>query len=180
MTVQDDFLRETIERAAAVFEGFKIEAVGDRIVMTPQSDIQGWTVRRILNAIEDSGIDEDRFLADVLIRFPGEAPRCPDVAIMEEGAEKPYSHEALLAAVEVVSTKQDANDYEIKVRQYARFGVPAYLIVDPFEGVCHLLSLPEGDEYTSCRKFTYGATVTLNLADGSKVEIPTDKFKRWN
>ncbi|MCA6092760.1 Uma2 family endonuclease [Streptomyces sp. SCA3-4] len=180
MTVQDDFLRETAERAASVFEGFKIEVVGGRVIMTPQSDIQGWTIRRIQNAVEDSGLAEERFLTDVLISFPeGDPPRCPDVAIIEEGSTRPYTHEDLLAAIEVVSTQSDDNDYRIKVEQYARYGVPAYLIVDPFEGKCTLLTHPRGDTYATSVMYAYGEMITMHLTDGSKVEIPTDKFKRW-
>ncbi len=181
MSVQDDFLREAAERAASVFEGFKIEVVGGRVIMTPQSDIQGWTIRRIQNAVEDSGLPEERFLTDVLIEFPeGEPPRCPDVAIVEEGATRPYTYEDLLAAIEVVSTQSEENDYRIKVEQYARYGVPMYLIVDPFKGKCTLLTRPKGDVYTTSVLHAYGETISIRLADGSEVEIPTDKFKRWD
>ena len=44
MSVQDDILWQAAERAAAQFEGFKIEVVGGHIVMTPQSSIQSWTI----------------------------------------------------------------------------------------------------------------------------------------
>ncbi|MCC3769244.1 Uma2 family endonuclease [Streptomyces sp. UNOC14_S4] len=178
MTVQDDILARTAEHMAADVEGFKIEVIGDQIVMTPQSNIQSWTIRRVQNAAEASGIAEERLLSDVLIQFPGEPSRCPDVAILEEGATEPYSHEAVLAAIEVVSSKNDSRDYAIKVEQYARYGVPAFLIIDPFRARCTLLARPKGDTYAAREEYEYGETVTLSLADGSKVDIPTDKFKR--
>ncbi|MFI0736301.1 Uma2 family endonuclease [Streptomyces sp. NPDC021225] len=170
MSVQDDILWQTAERAAAQFEGFKIEAVGGQIVMTLRSNIQSWTILRVQNAAEAAGIAEERLLSDVLIQLPDEPPRVPDVTILEDGAEEPYSYDDVLAAVEIVSTEDDDNDYVIKLKQYARCGIPIYLIIDPFRGQCTLLTRPKGD--------TYGETVTLHLADGNKVDIPTDKFKR--
>ncbi|MEU3355544.1 Uma2 family endonuclease [Streptomyces sp. NPDC037389] len=180
MTVRDDFLQEIVERAASVIEGCKIEVVGDRIIMTPRSSVQSWTIRRVQNAIDACGIAEERILSDVLIQFPGEPQRCPDVAIVEDGATEKYSHEDLLAAIEIVSSKYDRNDYAIKVQQYAHFGVPIYLIIDPFRGQCSLLTEPVGDSYTSCEEYKYGDTVAFRLRDGSDIEIPTHTFKRRN
>jgi Uma2 family endonuclease len=180
MTVQDDALRQLAEHVSAdeAYKGFKIEVVGGQIIMTPQSNIQGWTIRRVQNAAEASGITEERLLSDVLIQFPGEPSRCPGVAILEEGSGEPYSHEDVLAAIEVVSSRNDSRDYAIKVEQYARYGVPTFLIIDPFRGQCTLLTRPKGDAYATREEYSYGETVTLHLTDGSKVDIPTDKFKR--
>lgn len=178
MSAQDDILWQAAERAAAQFEGFKIEVVGGHIVMTPQSSIQSWTILDVQMAAMTAGIDKSRLLSDVLIQFPGEPPRVPDVTILEEGAAEPYSYEDILAAVEIVSAKNDGNDYEVKVQQYARFGVPSYLIIDPFLGKCTLLTRPKGDSYASRDEYTYGETITLRLADDSSVDIPTNEFKR--
>ena len=51
------------------------------------------------------------------------------------------------------------------MRQYARFGVPIYLIIDPFLGQCTLLTRPKGDSYASRDEYTYGETITLRLGD---------------
>ncbi|GHC42237.1 Uma2 family endonuclease [Streptomyces cinnamoneus] len=178
MAVKHDFLRETVERLAAEYEGLKIEVVGDRIIMTPQSSVQSWTIFDVQTAAVAAGIDKQRLLSDVEFKFPGEPERCPDVAIVEEGATEPWSHEDLLAAIEVVSSKNDRNDYAIKTRQYAHFGVPLYLIIDPFRGECDLLTQPKGDLYAHREQYKYGDTIPLQLADGSTVDIPTDTFKR--
>jgi Uma2 family endonuclease len=177
VSVQDD-LWHVAEQAAATFEGFKIEVVGGQIVMTPQSEIQSWTIRRVQNSAEAAGIAEERLVSDVLIQFPGEAPRAPDVAILEDGANAPYSYEDLLAAVEIVSTPDDDNDYSIKLQQYARFGIPTYVIIDPFRAKCTVLTRPKDSAYATCEEYAYGETVTLHLTDGGTVQIPTDKFKR--
>ncbi|MBH1936771.1 Uma2 family endonuclease [Streptomyces sp. AV19] len=170
-------LHNAIERASSVIEGFKIEAVGDRIVMTPQSSVQSETIADVIEAARAT-LGRKRAYSDVIVNFPGETERCPDVAIVEAGAQEPYSHEDLLAAIEVVSSKHDKNDYVIKTEQYARFGVPMYLIIDPFRGECDLLTRPMDGTYATRELSKYGDTIRLQLADGNTVEIPTDTFER--
>ncbi|MEV8475204.1 Uma2 family endonuclease [Streptomyces sp. NPDC051173] len=178
MAVQIDSLQNAIDRIASVIKGFKIEAVGDRIIMTPQSSVQSLTIFDVRDAALAAGVDRERVLSDVEFTFPGEPKRCPDVSVIEGGATDPLSYEDLLAAVEIVSSKNDKNDYAIKVQQYAHFGVPLYLIIDPFRGECDLLTRPEGDTYASRELYKYGDTVPLRLTDGSSVDIPTHTFKR--
>ncbi|RLU85026.1 hypothetical protein CTZ27_27180 [Streptomyces griseocarneus] len=171
-------LQAAVKLAASVIEGFKIEAVGDRVIMTPQSSVQSLTIFEVQLAVRASGIARKRVLSDVEVTFPGEPERCPDVSIIEDGATEPLSHEALLAAIEIVSSKNDKNDYAVKTWQYAHFGVPVYLIIDPFRGECDLLTEPRDDAYASRRTYKYGDTITFTLADGTEVEIPTDAFDR--
>ncbi|MBC2879439.1 MULTISPECIES: Uma2 family endonuclease [Streptomyces] len=171
-------MRNAIERVSPLLKGFKIEAVGDRVIMTPQSSVRSWTVFDVQTAIVASGVDRQRVLNDVEFGFPGEPDRCPDVAITDDGSTDPYSHEDLLAAIEIVSSKNDKNDYVVKTRQYARFGVPAYLIIDPFRGECDLLTNPRDDAYASRQTYKYGDTIPLRLQDGAEIEIPTASFKR--
>ncbi|MFF4157841.1 Uma2 family endonuclease [Streptomyces sp. NPDC001678] len=177
MTVQTDRLHNAIDRAASVIEGFKIEAVGDRIIMTPQSSVQSETIADVIAAARGV-LGRGRAYNDVTFTFPGEPERCPDVAIVEEGAQETYSYEDLLAAIEVVSSKYDKNDYVIKTEQYARFGVPIYLIIDPFRGECDLLTHPVDGRYARRALHKYGDTIHLELADGSEVDIPTNTFDR--
>lgn len=178
MTVQSDSLQNAIDRISSVIKGFKIEAVGDRIIMTPQSSVQSLTIFDVRDAVVAAGINRERVLSDVEFTFPGEPKRCPDVSIIEDGATEPLSHEDLLAAIEIVSSRNDKNDYAIKVQQYAHFGVPVYVIIDPFRGECELLTCPGDDAYASRRTYKYGDTVPLRLADGSEISIPTGTFKR--
>ncbi|MBT2385190.1 Uma2 family endonuclease [Streptomyces sp. ISL-11] len=178
MTARTDLLRNAIERIAAVVDGFKIEAVGDRIIMTPQSSVQSLTIFDVRDSALAAGIRRDRVFSDVQFEFPGEPQRCPDVSIVEDDAMDPFTYEDLLAAIEIVSSKNDKNDYAIKVRQYAHFGVPVYLTIDPFLGQCTLLTTPRDDTYSSRELYKYGDTIPLRLPDGRSVDIPTDSFKR--
>lgn len=171
-------LKAAVKLAASVIEGFKIEVVGDRVIMTPQSSVQSLTIFEVRDALLASGIARKRVLSDVEITFPGEPDRCPDVSIIAGEAVEPLTHEALLAAIEIVSSKNDMNDYAVKTWQYAHFGVPVYLIIDPFRGECDLLTEPRDDAYASRRTYKYGDTITFTLADSTAVEIPTDTFDR--
>ncbi len=178
MSVMDDVLRDKAEQIAKEHEGFKVEVVGGRVVMTPQSNVQSWTIFDVQASARTAGIEQSRIISDVLIKFSGAPDRVPDVTILAEGAIEPYSYEDILAAVEIVSTKDDPNDYDFKVHQYARYHVPIYLIIDPFRGECTLLTRPRGNDYAARESFAYGETVTLHLEDGATVPIPTDQFKR--
>ncbi|WP_328914856.1 MULTISPECIES: Uma2 family endonuclease [unclassified Streptomyces] len=173
-----DVLNGKAEHMATDLEGFKVEVVGGRIIVTPQSNVQSWTIFEVHDALRAAGIGRRQILSDVLFTFPGEGGRCPDIAVVEEGAATPYSYEDLLAAVEIVSTKEDVNDYEIKFLQYATYGVPVYLLIDPFRAECLLYTRPEGGTYQNHQKFIYGETVPLPLPEGITVAIPTEEFQR--
>ncbi|MFI9310079.1 Uma2 family endonuclease [Streptomyces triculaminicus] len=159
--------------------GIKIDVVGDRIVISMRTGVHCRTDFGIQKAALTSGLADERVLSNVLIEFPGEAPRVPDVSILRDGRTgELYSCEDLLAAVEIVSTKHDGYDFTLKEEQYARSGVPAFLVIDPFRGECDLLTHPVDGTYATRELYTYGATIHLRLADGSMIDIPTDTFDR--
>ncbi|MEU7163667.1 Uma2 family endonuclease [Streptomyces morookaense] len=179
MSWGNDYLQLLADRAADDFRGVKVDVLGERLVITKRTDIHCWTIFRIVDATRAAGIPEERVLSKVLIHFPEESPREPDVTILSEGTgDEPYSHEAVLAAMEIVSTEDDESDYAIKVRQYARFQVPTFVVVDPFKGQSTVLSRPSGESYASQVVHAYGETISLQLADGRTVDIPTKDFKR--
>ncbi|MFI9240082.1 Uma2 family endonuclease [Streptomyces sp. NPDC053079] len=159
--------------------GIKIDVVGDRIVISMRTEVHCHTDFAVQEAVIAAGLVGERVLSNVLIEFPGEAPRVPDVSILRGGRpEEPYSYKDLLAAVEIVSTKHDRYDFTLKEEQYARFGVPAFLVIDPFRGECDLLTRPVDGRYASRKLSKYGDVIHLRLADGSEIDIPTDTFDR--
>ncbi|MGW1197027.1 Uma2 family endonuclease [Streptomyces sp. NPDC002536] len=179
MTWGDDYLQRLADRAADGFRGIKVDVPGERLVITERTAVHCWTIYDIVGAARAASIPNKRVLSKVLIHFPGESPREPDVTILDRGAdEEPYSYKDALAVMEIVSTEDDENDYAIKVRQYARFQVPAFVVIDPFKGRSTVLSRPSGESYASRVIYAYGETIPLRLADGSTVEIPTKDFKR--
>jgi hypothetical protein len=115
----------------------------------------------------------------VFVDFPGETSLAPDVAILVSDAGphgNRYECTDVLAAVEFVSTEGDANDYVTKVAKYGRFGVAAYLIVDPFRAVCTLLEGPQPTGYKAKTEIPFGEPVALRLADGRDVDLDTSEF----
>ncbi|MFI9204443.1 Uma2 family endonuclease [Streptomyces sp. NPDC053048] len=174
-----DFL---VSRFHAICEqegGIKIDVVGDRIVISMRTGVHSWTEHDVYDAAIAAGLSEQRILGRVLIEFPGEAPRVPEVSILREGRpEEPYSCKDLMAAVEIVSTQHDGPDLALKEEQYARSGVPAFLIIDPLDGECTLLADPRDAVYRRKETFPFGETVPLRLPDGMLINIPTDSFRR--
>ncbi|GHG67882.1 Uma2 family endonuclease [Streptomyces griseocarneus] len=174
-----DLLVSTFHAICEHQGGIKIDVVGDRIVIAMRTGVHCSTDFDAQEAARAAGLADERVLSNVLIEFPAEAPRVPDVSILRDGRlEEPYSHEDLLVAVEIVSTEHDGYDFALKEEQYARSGVPAFLIIDPFRGECDLLTRPVDGRYATRRLHKYGDTIHLQLADGGKIDIPTDTFDR--
>lgn len=159
--------------------GIKIDVVGDRIVISMRSGVHSVTEQDLQRAVLAAGVPLERVPCRVLIEFPGEPPRVPEVSILREGRlDEPYTCEDLLAAMEIVSTEHDRSDLALKEEQYARADVPAFLIVDPLHGHCTLLTRPDSNGYLSRAMYEYGETVPLHLPDGTLVDIPTDTLDR--
>ncbi|MCI3931334.1 Uma2 family endonuclease [Streptomyces sp. AN091965] len=176
MTVLDRLWRDV--EAQTNIEGFVVEIIDGKVIMTPQSPAQSNT---ILNVVMQAHtiLRGAPIVFDVGIDFPGETSTAPDITILDEDAEprgKRYICQDVIAAIEVVSTESDDNDYVTKVAKYSRFGIETYLILDPFKKLC---TLYEGSGATGYRKKTeypYGATVDLALSDGRKFSLDTSGF----
>jgi Uma2 family endonuclease len=98
---------------------------------------------------------------------PKEAPRFDENEL--------FGHGALLVA-EVVSPSSRDYDRRAKARDYARAGIPLYLIVDPFaeQHVLTLLSDPDGRVYRSREEVATGKALWLPEPFGLWLE--TDKL----
>jgi Uma2 family endonuclease len=171
-------MSELIERGA-VPEGYKVEVFDGRVIMTPQSPEQDWTVSDVKDAVKASGIARERVFGDVLITFPGENDAAPDLTIVDFDAERrknSYSCLDVLAVVEVPSEPEDEKDYVRNVRKYGRFGIDFYMIADPFKRTVTLMSEPCASGYGRTAEIPYGEPVSFTLATGERVEIDTGTF----
>ncbi|RDI54157.1 Uma2 family endonuclease [Nocardia mexicana] len=119
---------ELVELAAdiEVPEGFRADAKGDVIVVSPQRP-EHWQI--ILDTCIRLHSPELRTTSDVKIPGTGENAKAPDVGVFPKEAELHASN--ALAFVEVVSPSSRETDYLDKSGIYADAGVPEYLIVDP-------------------------------------------------
>lgn len=183
MTAVDDRL---ITDAAQIFEdlevpeGFKAELLRGNIVMMAGPD-------RVHNRIVLSVLDQiprDRWerLQTQDIAIPGETSEPqPDLVVLENGIEpgpgRLIPAPAVTLLVEVVSKSSVDADYGIKRSMYAAGQVPAYLIIDPSEAECLLLTEPAGTgedaDYKVERRSKFGDPVPLAVLD---VELDTSEF----
>ncbi|MFJ6833059.1 Uma2 family endonuclease [Streptomyces sp. NPDC091209] len=160
-----DVMFEALEKMP-VPEGYKVEIVGGNIFMTPQRDTHWQIIRRIVRLLEDGFGMDVNVLSDVRIDFPGELNGfAPDVAKVRDGAERNpqgrWRYEDVEFVAEVISKKTADNDYGPKRLTYALAGIPVYLIIDPYQGRCHLFTQPKDGDYTTETKIAFGDAVDL-------------------
>lgn len=137
---------QLVEVAAGmdVPEGFRADAKGDVIVVSPQRPEHWNIIQEIAFRVRLA----DATLAttsDVKIAGTGENDKAPDVAIFRKG--EPLHAQNALAFFEVVSPSSIEADYIDKAHIYAEAGVPEYLIVDPARETWTLHTSPSDGEY---------------------------------
>lgn len=172
---------ERLERMP-VPEGMRVEVVEGAVFMTPQRSTHWHVIRRIVHALESRfGLDVPA-LSDVRIDFPGkENGFCPDVALLRagstpDGAGRWRARDVEFVA-EVISRGTAQNDYGPKKTAYARAEVPVYLIVDTYQGRCHLYTDPKEGGYTTELTVAFGADLDLT-GTPLGLTLPTDGFPR--
>ncbi|MEU7601022.1 Uma2 family endonuclease [Streptomyces sp. NPDC040724] len=193
MTAVDDRL---ITDAAQAFEdlevpeGFKAELLrGDIVMMAGPDRVHN---RIVLSVLDQIPRDRWERLQTQDIAIPGESSEPqPDLVVLENGSEpgpgRLIPAPAVTMLVEVVSKNSANADYGIKRSMYAAGRVPAYLIIDPFEAECLLLTEPTGAgedaDYKVERRVQFGEPVPLAVLDikldtGEFGTLP--KFKRYH
>ncbi|MBY8880184.1 Uma2 family endonuclease [Streptomyces sp. PLK6-54] len=160
-------------------EGFKIEILDGKVVMTPRTPEQDWTIDEIKSAARRTGLTRERLVSDVAIDFPDETSSAPDVAILDNGAHRTQNRFTcvdLLAAFEVVSRPGDPNDYVLKVEKYGRYGVGVYVVADPFTRICTVFEQPQGTGYGERTEVRYGESFDVRLSTGEAFTVDTGTF----
>lgn len=191
MTAVDDRLITDAVQAfedLEVPEGFKAELLrGDIVMMAGPDRVHN---RIVLSVLDQIPRDRWERLQTQDIAIPGETSEPqPDLVVLENGSEpgpgRLIPAPAVTMLVEVVSKNSADADYGIKRSMYAAGRVPAYLIIDPFEAECLLLTEPTGTgedaDYTLGRRAKFGEPVPLDVL-GIKLETgefgTLPKFKR--
>ena len=185
MTIQHDVF--TYDELLQVLEdletppGFKSELVHGEIVLSPQGEEHSEIILAGQEAARAAGLPRWRATSDVLSPFPEHRHGfCPDVAILRAGAtrgEKPRLPADIAAVIEVVSGDLGANDYGVKVLEYAAAGIEAYLIADPRLGRCTLYTGPVDGRYREPEVLAFGAVVRFT-ADGTEFVLDTGDWPR--
>ncbi|UFQ16368.1 MULTISPECIES: Uma2 family endonuclease [Streptomyces] len=163
-TARLDEMFEALERGPFL-EGYKIDIIEGAVHMTPQR-ANHWDIT--LGIIEQlrTKYPRQRTLSDVRIDYPGELNAfCSDVALVAEGAERTKRGGFLCSDVEfvaeVISRGTGSNDYGPKKTGYATAGVAVYLIVDPYQGECHVYTRPGEGAYHVHTTVDFGEKVDL-------------------
>jgi Uma2 family endonuclease len=185
MTLQHDVF--TYEELLGVLErletppGFKSELLHGEIILSPQGEEHSEIILAAQEAARAAGLPRWRTTSDVLTPFPEHRNGfCPDVSILRSSATrgvKPRPAADIAAVVEVVSGDRGANDYGVKVDEYARAGIEAYLIADPLRGTCKLYTSPVDGAYERCEDFVFGDTVRFT-ADETDFVLDTSDWPR--
>lgn len=187
--VQARTLREI---ADALLEYQRVEYIDDgRLTVVA---IPGFThariVRMISRAIDSlgtagpSGVEWDLRLGDFQFNLPEDQQKffIPDLSVAYPGSASNREFRKNLAlVVEVTSPKSPEtvkNDHGIKPKQYAKGGVPCYLLVDQAEGTWTLFALdgkwPGYQVHSSGR---YG--IPIELPEPFGFTIPTDEWPEY-
>ncbi|MEU9789557.1 Uma2 family endonuclease [Streptomyces sparsogenes] len=176
-----DMMFEALEEMP-VPEGIKVEIVEGNIFMSPQRDTRWEIIRRVVRALEDRFGMNVKVLSDVRVDFPGyNNGLVPDVVRIAQDAQKTaggrWRCEDAEFVAEVISKGTAANDFGPKKRAYVVAGVPVYLIVDPYNGKCHVFTEPKGEEYRVKTTIKFGLPVDLT-GTAADLILTTDEFPR--
>ncbi|MFE6228036.1 Uma2 family endonuclease [Streptomyces sp. NPDC057854] len=160
----------------AVFFG-----VDGKVIMTPQSLEHSSTIRSL--QIDTLALGRHaKVTSDVYIDFPADENSAPDLAILREDAEKQgkrYSFEDVLLIAEVVSVSSARKDYDDCTAKYGRYGIPVYLVVDPYAAEVVVHSRPTGAGYIAAHTHQYGTgKLPIDLADGRTFTLDLDELPR--
>ncbi|MFE9847833.1 Uma2 family endonuclease [Streptomyces sp. NPDC005576] len=155
--------------------------IDGKVVMTAQSEEHSSTIRSM--QIDSLALGRHaKVISDVYIDFPADENSAPDFAIMREDAQrqgKRYGFEDVLLIAEVVSVSSARADYDDCTAKYGRYGIPVYVIVDPYAAEVVVHTRPTGSDYIAAHTHKYGSgKLPVELADGRTYTLDLDELPR--
>ncbi|MEU6199782.1 Uma2 family endonuclease [Streptomyces sp. NPDC047061] len=151
-----------------------------KVIMTPQSFEHSSTIKSMQYDTILSLGRHAKTPSDVYIDFPADENSAPDLAILREDARKEgkrYSFEDVLLISEVVSTSSARKDYDDCTAKYGRYGIPVYLVVDPYAREVVLHTEPTASGYSTAHTRAYGTgKLPIPLADGRTFTLDLDEL----
>ncbi len=184
MTAVDDRVLAIFENLE-VPEGFKAELIKGEIVMTAGPDkVHNFIVESVQDQIPRTRWHR---LQTQDLAIPGEASEPqPDLVVIERGADEGAGRlipaPAVTMVLEVVSRTSGYRDHRTKREMYAAGSIAVYLIVDPIEGVCSLLTEPSRaaasgrPDYLSERTSKFGDPVPVDVLG---IVLDTTEFQTY-
>ncbi|TDQ51609.1 Uma2 family endonuclease [Actinorugispora endophytica] len=161
-------LRDVAERMTEVLPGYRIEILGGKLVVSPTPTAKHNGIIRLLQLQLDS-------------QLPAGKVPLQTTSIEGPGPDQDYCTPDLLALPAEVTDEDDwlfSADIVDKLREYAEWGIPLYLLVDPRDGAVVVYSDPSRREYRGVHRMTFGDSVVLPepLRD---VKLDSSGFRRY-
>lgn len=152
-----------------------------KVVMTPQSEEHSSTIRSM--QIDSLALGRHaKVISDVYVDFPADENSAPDFAIVRENAQrqgKRYGFDDVLLIAEVVSVSSARKDYDDCTAKYGRYGIPVYVVVDPYAAEVVVHTQPTGSGYIAAHTHKYGSgKLPIELADGRTYTLDLDELPR--
>ncbi|MFG3011783.1 Uma2 family endonuclease [Streptomyces cinerochromogenes] len=166
--------------------GYRVEIIGGHLLVTPSPDapharaLTGLMIPFIAAGLHG---EETEVLQNVALKLPtGDEDYCiPDLAVVDADIDdhfienNTYDPVCFRLVLEVTS-RNWRDDLKTKVGAYAEAKVPVYLVVDRKHQRLHVLTEPEGSEYTNHRVHAPGETVTLPDSIGAEVTLDVEQI----
>ncbi|MEI5099307.1 Uma2 family endonuclease [Streptomyces sp. PmtG] len=175
-----DEMFEALEREPFL-EGYKIEIVEGAVYMTPQRANHWDIIAGIYDQLRTK-YPRRRVLSDVRIDYPGDLNGfCSDVTLVAEDAKRTerggFFCEDVEFVAEVISRGTGQNDYGPKKTAYAEAEVDVYLVIDPYQGKCHVYTQPKNSAYRIETTVEFGEEIDLTHTLLG-LSLTTDDFSR--
>ncbi len=162
-------VEETFELfSAQAPKGWRVELIEGEIYVVPPANGEH---EEIVSELSGQVRDHDRGLGrytGIGLSLPGTHDPVrviPDLAIAPKGSfgdqQDWHAPDAVLLVAEVTSASTASRDRVLKIRAYARAGIPVYLMIDREAGEAVVCSEPEGDDYTHKSIHKLGTEVPL-------------------
>lgn len=168
----DDY--ERLDDAGA-FGGHRTELIdGEVIVLSAQFRPHAYTKTELYDHLRDALRNAGsmvRAVQEVSVGVDLNSMPLPDIVVTSEPrGEGAVELSSVALLVEVADTSL-ATDLGVKLRLYARAGVPEYWVADVNGRVVHQLWAPRGDDYAERRTVAFGDALVAATLPG--VGVPT-------
>ncbi|GAA2149774.1 hypothetical protein GCM10009760_43310 [Kitasatospora kazusensis] len=150
-----------------------------KVLMTPRSEEHSSTIKSM--QIDSLSLGRHaKTASDVYLDFPADENSAPDFAILREDAQrqgKRYGFEDVLLIAEVVPVSSARKDYDDCTAKYGRYGIPVYVVVDPYAAEVVVHTQPTGSGYIAAHTHKYGSgKLPIELADGRTYTLDLDEL----
>ncbi|GLF97236.1 Uma2 family endonuclease [Streptomyces yaizuensis] len=164
--------------------GWRVEIIGGILTVAPSPDFaHGRALTKLMSPFMTAGLDggETEVIQGIAVWLPtgSDDYAIPDLAVVDADADAHhikancYDPAVFRLVLEVTSSNYHT-DLRQKVNAYAEAGIPVYVIVDRKHQRLHVLTDPEGADYTHHQIHAPGEHVTLPESIGAEVKLDVE------